>query len=47
MSNIVGATARRALRELPGVVVSAGLAQKTVKVRVGGHQWNNQVKKVC
>lgn len=40
------ATARRAFRELHGVVVSAGLMQKTVKVRVGGQKWNKRVQKV-
>ena len=34
------------LPELHGVVVSAGLMDKTVKVRVGGQKWNNYVKKV-
>lgn len=34
------------MREIPAVVVSAGLMQKTVKVRVGVQQWNNQIKKV-
>lgn len=29
-----------------GVVVSAGLAAKTVKVRVGGEEWNKKVRKV-
>lgn len=29
-----------------GVVISAGLAQKTVKVRVGGEEWNKKVQKV-
>jgi small subunit ribosomal protein S17 len=36
----------RKFRELHGVVVSAGLMDKTVKVRVGGQKWNNWVKKV-
>lgn len=31
---------------LTGVVVSAGLAAKTVKVRVGGEEWNKKVRKV-
>lgn len=31
---------------LTGVVVSAGLAPKTVKVRVGGEEWNKKVRKV-
>lgn len=29
-----------------GIVVSAGLAQNTVKVQVGGEEWNKKVKKV-
>ena len=40
------AAAKRVTRELHGVVVSAGLMQKTVKVRVGGRKWNSQVQKV-
>ncbi|KAL2109569.1 hypothetical protein VUR80DRAFT_2313 [Thermomyces stellatus] len=39
------AAAKRVTRELHGVVVSAGLMQKTVKVRVGGRKWNSQVQK--
>ncbi|KAL1881376.1 hypothetical protein VTK73DRAFT_4383 [Phialemonium thermophilum] len=38
-------TARQTFRELHGVVVSAGLMQRTVKVRVGGQKWNGKVKK--
>lgn len=38
--------AQRVTRELHGVVVSAGVMQKTVKVRVGGRKWNSQVQKV-
>lgn len=40
-------TVFRRFRELHGVVISAGLMDKTVKVRVGGQKWNNWVKKVC
>jgi small subunit ribosomal protein S17 len=40
------AAAREVTRELHGVVVSAGLMQKTVKVRVGLQTWNNDVQKV-
>lgn len=36
----------KTFRELHGVVVSAGLMDKTVKVRVGGLKWNNFLKKV-
>lgn len=39
------AAAKRTFRELHGVVVSAGKMQKTVKVRVGGREWNAQVQK--
>lgn len=46
MASQVAKAARRATHELRGVVVSAGLMQKTVKVRVGGQKWNNVVKKV-
>ncbi|KAF3763735.1 nucleic acid-binding protein, partial [Cryphonectria parasitica EP155] len=28
-----------------GVVISAGLAAKTVKVQIGGEEWNKKVKK--
>lgn len=47
MSSQVTAAVRQVFRELNGVVVSAGLMQKTVKVRVGGQQWNPKVQKVC
>ncbi|PSR85504.1 hypothetical protein BD289DRAFT_348996, partial [Coniella lustricola] len=32
-------------RVVTGVVVSAGLSDKTVKVRVGGEEWNKKIKK--
>ncbi|GAB1317289.1 37S ribosomal protein S17, mitochondrial [Madurella fahalii] len=35
----------KTFRELHGVVVSAGLMDRTVKVRVGGQKWNGFVKK--
>ncbi|KAK4159641.1 hypothetical protein QBC43DRAFT_271994 [Cladorrhinum sp. PSN259] len=35
----------KTFREIHGVVVSAGLIDKTVKVRVGGQRWNNFIKK--
>ncbi len=38
--------AMKTLRELHGVVISAGLMDKTVKVRVGGQKWNSFLKKV-
>ncbi|KIH89094.1 hypothetical protein SPBR_07880 [Sporothrix brasiliensis 5110] len=39
------AAAKKTFRELHGVVVSSGLMQKTVKVRVGGQIWNKRVQK--
>ncbi|KAK0714299.1 hypothetical protein B0T21DRAFT_352227 [Apiosordaria backusii] len=35
----------KSMREIHGVVVTAGLIDKTVKVRVGGLKWNNFLKK--
>jgi small subunit ribosomal protein S17 len=46
MSSQVAKAARRVTHELHGVVVSAGLMQKTVKVRVGSQKWNKTVNKV-
>jgi ribosomal protein S17 len=46
MSSPVAKAARRVTHELHGVVVSAGLMDKTVKVRVGGQKWNKIVNKV-
>ncbi|EEU45774.1 hypothetical protein NCS52_00475300 [Fusarium sp. LHS14.1] len=45
MSSQVAKAARRVTHELHGVVVSAGLMEKTVKVRVGGQKWNKIVNK--
>jgi small subunit ribosomal protein S17 len=45
MSSPVAKAARRVTHELHGVVVSAGLMEKTVKVRVGGQKWNKIVNK--
>ncbi|KAH7245884.1 related to ribosomal protein [Fusarium torulosum] len=45
MSSQVAKAARRVTHELHGVVVSAGLMDKTVKVRVGGQKWNKIVNK--
>ncbi|KAF4497669.1 ribosomal s17 [Fusarium agapanthi] len=45
MSSPVAKAARRVTHELHGVVVSAGLMDKTVKVRVGGQKWNKIVNK--
>lgn len=47
MSSQVAKAARRVTHELHGIVVSAGLMQKTVKVRVGGQKWNKVINKVC
>ncbi|KAK1474498.1 ribosomal protein S17 [Colletotrichum tamarilloi] len=46
MSAQTMAQARAVVRELNGVVVSAGLMQKTVKVRVGGQQWKQKFQKM-
>lgn len=46
MSSQVAKAARRVTHELHGVVISAGLMQKSVKVRVGGQKWNKVVNKV-
>ncbi|PTB44774.1 mitochondrial 37S ribosomal protein uS17m [Trichoderma asperellum] len=45
MSSQVAKAARRVTHELHGIVVSAGLMQKTVKVRVGGQRWNKVINK--
>jgi hypothetical protein len=37
---------RRAGKELHGIVVSAGLMDKTVRVRLGGQRWEKRVHKV-
>ncbi|RKU41117.1 hypothetical protein DL546_003303 [Coniochaeta pulveracea] len=39
------AAARPIFRELHGVVTSAGLMDRTVKVQVGGQRWNGRIKK--
>ncbi|KAI1751122.1 hypothetical protein F4782DRAFT_531886 [Xylaria castorea] len=36
---------RRATKEMHGIVVSAGLMDKTVKVRLGGQRWEQRVHK--
>lgn len=46
MSSPVAKAARRVTHELRGVVVSAGMMDKTAKVRVGGQKWNKIVHKV-
>lgn len=47
MSSPVAKAARRVKHELHGIVVSSGLMEKTVKVRVGSQKWNKIVNKVC
>lgn len=37
---------RRTTKEMHGIVVSAGLMDKTVKVRLGGLRWEPRVQKV-
>ncbi|CAJ2508779.1 Uu.00g138050.m01.CDS01 [Anthostomella pinea] len=39
------AAVRHATKELHGIVVSAGLMDKTVKVRLGGQRWEDRVQK--
>ncbi|TDZ19745.1 37S ribosomal protein S17 [Colletotrichum sidae] len=46
MSSQTQTAVRQVFRELHGIVVSAGRMQKTVKVRVGGQQWNQKVQKM-
>lgn len=48
-STIAAATkvSRKMFRELHGVVVTSGLIDKTVKVRVGGQKFNKFLQKVC
>lgn len=46
MSYPVTKAAKRVTHELHGVVVSAGLMQKTVKVRVGGQKYAPKLQKV-
>lgn len=46
MSSAVAKAARRVQHELHGIVVSSGLMDKTVKVRVGSQKWNKVVNKV-
>lgn len=46
VKNVFANTARRTGNTATGIVISAGLAEKTAKVRIGGETWNNKVKKV-
>ena len=39
--------AKAAARQINAVVVTAGLMEKTVKVRVGVQVWNPKLQKVC
>ncbi|KAI0098826.1 hypothetical protein GGR51DRAFT_576824 [Nemania sp. FL0031] len=45
MASEIAAGMRRAAKEMHGIVVSAGLMDKTVKVRLGGHRWEERVHK--
>ncbi|KAI1332261.1 hypothetical protein F5Y16DRAFT_394335 [Xylariaceae sp. FL0255] len=42
MATEIAAGARRAAKEMHGIVVSAGLMDKTVKVRLGGQRWEQR-----
>lgn len=46
MASEIAAGMRRAAKEMHGIVVSAGLMDKTVKVRLGGQRWEQRVHKV-
>ncbi|KAL2203888.1 nucleic acid-binding protein [Sarocladium strictum] len=45
MASQLSQAARRIKHDLRGVVVSAGLMEKTVKVRVGSQKWNKVINK--
>ncbi|KAI8627549.1 hypothetical protein F5Y19DRAFT_170755 [Xylariaceae sp. FL1651] len=45
MASEIAAGVRRAAKEMHGIVVSAGLMDKTVKVRLGGQRWEPRVHK--
>ncbi|KAI1809472.1 nucleic acid-binding protein [Poronia punctata] len=45
MASEIAAGMRRAAVEMHGIVVSAGLMDKTVKVRLGGMRWEQRVHK--
>ncbi|KAI0453970.1 hypothetical protein F5B21DRAFT_504856 [Xylaria acuta] len=45
MASEIAAGMRRAAKEMHGIVVSAGLMDKTVKVRLGGQRWEQRVHK--
>ncbi|GAP89831.1 putative 37S ribosomal protein mitochondrial [Rosellinia necatrix] len=45
MAAEIAAGMRKAAKEMHGVVVSAGLMDKTVKVRLGGQRWEQRVHK--
>ncbi|KAI0388647.1 nucleic acid-binding protein [Xylariaceae sp. FL0594] len=45
MASEIAAGLRRAAKEMHGIVVSAGLMDKTVKVRLGGRRWEAKVHK--
>ncbi|PSS09242.1 hypothetical protein M430DRAFT_77556, partial [Amorphotheca resinae ATCC 22711] len=45
MASTMTKMAQQASKQINAVVVSAGLMQKTVKVRVGDQKWNNHIRK--
>ncbi|KAI1190413.1 hypothetical protein F5B17DRAFT_427600 [Nemania serpens] len=45
MAAEIAAGMRRAVKEMHGIVVSAGFMDKTVKVRLGGQRWEQRVHK--
>ncbi|KAI0424321.1 hypothetical protein F5Y09DRAFT_145616 [Xylaria sp. FL1042] len=45
MASEIAAGLRRATKEMHGIVVSAGLMDKTVKVQLGGQRWEQRVHK--
>ncbi|KAI1362377.1 hypothetical protein F5Y08DRAFT_341713 [Xylaria arbuscula] len=45
MASEIAAGLQRAAKEMHGIVVSAGLMDKTVKVRLGGQRWEQRVHK--
>ncbi|KAI0198662.1 nucleic acid-binding protein [Astrocystis sublimbata] len=46
MASEIAAGLRRATKEFHGIVVSAGLMDKTVKVKLGGQRWEQRVHKM-
>jgi len=46
MASLATGVARKGFKELHGIVLTAGLMQKTVKVQVPGKKWNKFLQKV-